>query len=267
MYLPTVLSIAGSDSGGGAGIQADIKAISALGCHATTAITAVTAQNNFEVRSFKIVDLELIQDQMEAIFSDFDVQAVKLGMLGQTAVVKLVAKLLEQYSPPHIVLDPVLAATSGNALGEKSVVDSMAEYLFPLATVITPNLEEAGIFLKQEIVSDPDQMLDVATSLIHMGARAVLLKGGHLCASHADLLDLLVLKDKEAIQSYRFVHPRIDTPNTRGTGCTLASAIAACLAHGKSLPESVSTAINYLEGVLMYRKDSTLGKGSCLGLN
>jgi hydroxymethylpyrimidine/phosphomethylpyrimidine kinase len=242
--IPNVLSIAGSDPSGGAGIQADLKTFSALGCYGMAAITALTAQNTRGVRGVHVPDAEFVALELQAIFEDVRVDAVKIGMLANPSIVEAVAGVLSQHHAQNIVLDPVLVATSGDSLGSDDVVQAMVEHLFPLAAVITPNIPEA-----------PEDMLPLAVRLRELGAAAVLVKGGHLDGE--DAVDLLL----DSSATHWLTARRVDTPNTHGTGCTLSSAIAAGLARGHRLEDAVDEAKRYLTGALVAGTALTVGTG------
>lgn len=239
-----VLSIAGSDSGGGAGIQADLKTFSALGCYGMTAIAAITAQNTCGVRAIHAVPADILQAQIDAVVQDIGVDAVKIGMLATPETVRVVADAIRRYQLPHVVLDPVMVATSGDRLVAAETADALVQELFPLVELITPNLDEAGWLLGRTI--DGIEALDAAArELLALGAPAVLLKGGHLPGDW--VVDLLV--DAQGV-SHRLESARIVTHNGHGTGCTLSSAIAAELASGAALPEAVARARRYILGAI-----------------
>ena len=255
-HYPRVLSIAGSDSGGGAGIQADLKTFAALGCFGMTAITALTAQNTCGVRAIHGVPPELLRDQIDAVLEDIGVDAVKIGMLHSPEMVRTVAQAVSRHSLPHVVFDPVMVATSGAKLITDEAIAVLVTELFPRAAVITPNLDEAALLVGQPIVSVPD-MYHAAQTLLGQGARAVLLKGGHLAG--AVVVDLLLVPAAEPLWMKA---PRIDSANTHGTGCTLSSAVAAHLALGLSLPEAVQQARAYVRGALQAGASVKTGQGS-----
>ena len=250
-----VLSIAGSDSGGGAGIQADLKTIAALGGYGMTAITAITVQNTVGVRAIQALPAELLAQQIDAVAEDIGVDAVKIGMLHDVAVVRAVAAALQRHRFAHVVLDPVMVATSGDKLITQDTMAVLIRELFPLATLITPNLDEAG-WLTGRAIRTADELEPAAHELLALGARAVLLKGGHL--DGPELTDLL-LAPPAAMQ--RWSASRIDTRNTHGTGCTLSSAIACGLAQGLALAEAVDAARRYVRGALQAGADVTTGHG------
>lgn len=243
MYIPKVLSIAGSDSSGGAGIQADLKTISSLGCYGMTVITAVTAQNTLGVEQVEQMSEKLVAAQFDAIVKDFQIDALKIGMIGNIKTVTLLSQLLGSLRQ-NVVLDPVMVATSGALLGEDQIQTVIAKVLFPISRVITPNLIEAKAFLNSGDIQS-NEMVDAAHSLLKLGARAVLLKGGHLLEDR--LKDVLVEKNGHETVVTEFYHTRINTKNTHGTGCTLSSAIACGLAHKRSLLEAVTQGVEYTQ--------------------
>ncbi|MDB5593500.1 MAG: phosphomethylpyrimidine kinase [Hyphomicrobiales bacterium] len=253
--IPNVLSIAGSDPSGGAGIQADLKTFSALGCYGMAAITALTAQNTQGVTGVHVPPASFLVDQIEAIFADVTVAAVKIGMLANAEIVAAVAACLVRHHPPVIVLDPVLVATSGDSLGAPGVVEAMRTHLFPLATLITPNLPEAARLADMPEPSGIAGLEGLASRLCELGARAALVKGGHLSGETADD----VLFDGEALT--HFSAPRIVTRNTHGTGCTLSSAIAAHMARGMSLPDAIRASKAYLSAALEASDVLNVGHG------
>ena len=250
--IPCALSIAGSDSSGGAGIQADIKTMEALGVYAETVITALTAQNTQGVQGVMPVESSFISQQIDSVFSDIQTHAVKIGMIPNADSVHAVARGLRAWEASHVVLDPVMVATTGASLSEDSAVQALKEELIPLAEVVTPNIPEAQALSGVTITARED-MVTAGIVLCKRGARAVLVKGGHL-AGCAD--DVLVMSEEEVIW---FSEKRVKTQNTHGTGCTLSSAIAAYLAKGLSLEEAVERAKRYLTGALIH--DLDLGKG------
>ena len=250
-----VLSIAGSDSGGGAGIQADLKTFSALGCYGMTAITAITAQNTQGVRAIHGVPPDMLRAQIDAVVEDIGVDAVKVGMLHSPEVVAVVVDAIRRYQLPHVVLDPVMVATSGDRLMAAETVQVLVRELFPLATVVTPNLDEAALLLGRPI--DGISALDeAARALLALGAPAVLLKGGHLPGN--DVVDVLALPDG-TLKHLRST--RIATHNGHGTGCTLSSAIAAHLALGLPLPQAVEQARAYILGAIAAGAEVHTGQG------
>ena len=248
-----VLTIAGSDSGGGAGIQADMKTISACGCYAATAITAITAQNTQGVTAIETLPAEIVARQIEAVITDIGVDAVKIGMLPSRHIIEAVTRLITRYDLSNVVLDPVMVATSGDRLIPADAATALVTELMPHCTVITPNIPEAehitglSIRTKREIDA-------AATSLRDLGAPNILIKTGHLDAQR--LTDYLF-----ADQTYRYTFDRLSTPNTHGTGCTLSSAIASFLALGHPLPEAVSKAEEYLHKAIRAGAEYTIGNG------
>lgn len=250
-----VLSIAGSDSGGGAGIQADLKTFSALGCYGMTAITAITAQNTCGVTGIHGIPPEMLRAQINAVVQDIGVDAVKIGMLHAPEVVRVVADAIRTYQLPHVVLDPVMVATSGDRLIAEETVGVLVRELFPLAEVVTPNLDEAGWLLGRPIGA-VDQLEAAAQDLRALGAPAALLKGGHLPGEWVE--DVLALPDGSV---HRLASTRIATRNGHGTGCTLSSAIAAHLALGLGLQQAVEAARGYILGAIAAGADVTTGRG------
>jgi len=253
---PRVLSIAGSDSGGGAGIQADLKTFAALGCFGMTAITALTAQNTQGVRSIHAVPLQMLADQIDAVVEDIGVDAVKIGMLHSADTVRTVAAALKRHGLARIVLDPVMIATSGAKLIDDPAIAVLVRELFPLATVVTPNLDEAALLVGQPLHSEAD-MEAAGRQMIERGANAVLVKGGHLAGSTVS--DLLLVRGAAPLWMRA---ERIASPNTHGTGCTLSSAIASELALGAELPLAVQRAREFVRGALAAGANVRTGAGS-----
>ena len=235
-----VLTIAGSDSGGGAGIQADLKTFAALGCYGMTAITALTAQNTQGVQAIHAVPAEFLKAQLQSVLDDIGVDAVKIGMLHTPEVVRTVAWASGHYGLQRVVLDPVMVATSGDRLIAEETVDVLVRELFPLCAVVTPNLDEAALLIGRPI-EGAQALEDAGRSLLAMGARAALVKGGHL--SGDEVVDLLV---QPHAPSLRLASQRIPSRNVHGTGCTLSSAIAAHLAQGLPLDTAVQRARAYI---------------------
>lgn len=250
--MKTALTIAGSDSSGGAGIQADIKTMMANGVYAMSAITALTAQNTMGVTDIMEVTPEFLEAQLDAVFTDIFPDAVKIGMVSASPLILKIAEKLKEYGAKNIVVDPVMAATSGSKLISDEAIATLKENLFPLAKVLTPNIPEAEVLSGMEVKSEAD-MISAAKQISDSWHCAVLLKGGHQLNDANDLL----YHDG----NYRwFYGRRIDNPNTHGTGCTLSSAIASNLARGCDLEESVERAKAYISGALEAMLD--LGKGS-----
>ncbi|MCG8686987.1 MAG: bifunctional hydroxymethylpyrimidine kinase/phosphomethylpyrimidine kinase [Desulfobacterales bacterium] len=250
------LTIAGSDSGGGAGIQADLKTFSALGVFGMSAITALTAQNTRVVTGIFPAPPEFIGEQIDAVMEDIGTDAVKVGMLHSPEVIETVASKLERWNCPNVVVDPVMISKSGDKLLRDDAVTALKERLLPLATVITPNLPEASVLLGRNIETAQD-MPKAAKDLAQLGAANVLVKGGHLTGQTSH--DLLY--EKALDNMHEFEGKRVDTPNSHGTGCTLSSAIAAGLAKGCDLVQAVSQAKRYIEEALKAGSDYTVGKG------
>lgn len=249
------LTIAGSDSGGGAGLQADLKTFSALGVYGCSVVAALTAQNTKGVFAVEDVSPNFICAQMDAVFSDLDIGAVKIGMLSRVATIEAVANSLRQYRPQHVVLDPVMVSATGAQLLQKDAIAALVELLFPLASIVTPNLPEAAALLGCAEAQNETQMREQALEIFKLGTHAVLLKGGH--GQGSQCID--VLYDGEGFECFSSV--RLPTHNTHGTGCTLSSAIAAGLAKGLTLQQSVQQAKNYLNGALAQADDLRIGHG------
>ena len=264
VQIPRVLTIAGSDSGGGAGLQADLKVITALGGYGMSVITAITAQNTLGVTRIQDVDLDVVEAQIDAVLLDIGVDIVKIGMLASPEIVRTVAKALHRHGVKRIVLDPVLRATSGASLGGDDTAQAMITELFPMATLITPNMEEASLLLGRDIAGADDFKI-AAQQLLEMGPQAVLIKGGHLDATHTQITDFLMWKTLEdgleVTQSKEFKHYRVNTLNTHGTGCSLASATATYLADGHDLSHAVAKAIAYVEAGLEAGRFLSIGEG------
>ncbi|KAB8140845.1 bifunctional hydroxymethylpyrimidine kinase/phosphomethylpyrimidine kinase [Chloroflexia bacterium SDU3-3] len=239
-----VLSIAGSDSGGGAGIQADLKACAAHGVYCATALTAVTAQNTLGVTAVQLLPPPMVEAQIAAVLSDIGADAVKTGMLGDAAIIAAVAAALGHFGVRQLVVDPVMVAKGGDQLLARDAVAALRELLLPRALLLTPNLPEAEVLLGRAVRREQD-MRDAARDLLAMGPQAVLLKGGHLEGEPVD-----VLCDGAGLVELR--SRRVDTPNTHGTGCTYAAAIAALLALGAPLREAVARAHAYLAGAIAH---------------
>ena len=250
--MRTALSIAGSDSSGGAGIQADLKTMTMNGVFAMSAVTALTAQNTTGVRSVMEATPAFLADELDAVFEDIRPDAVKTGMVSSSALIRVIAQKLRQYEAEHIVVDPVMVATSGARLLAEEALQTLKTELLPLAEVVTPNIPEAEI-LADRTITNAGEMRDAAKCIHDAYGCAVLLKGGHRVNDANDLL-----YDGETFTW--FEGRRIDNPNTHGTGCTLSSAIAANLAKGFALPESVRRAKEYISGALAAMLD--LGQGS-----
>lgn len=253
---PITLSIAGSDSSGGAGIQADIKAISATGGYACTVITATTAQNTLGVRDVHPIPVAHVAAQLDAVFSDLSVQAVKIGMLATSDIIECVADKLRQYQPKHIVLDPVMVATSGDLLLQQQAIATLKETLLPLATLVTPNLPEVAALLNTVVPAKQDDVMALLPQLNALPCEALLIKGGHLADSESST-DWLLRNG----QVTSFARSRIHTKNTHGTGCTLSSSIASYLAQGFPLIEAVAMAKRYLSDAIAHADILRIGQG------
>lgn len=253
---PRVLSIAGSDSGGGAGIQADLKTFAALGCYGMTAITALTAQNTTGVRAIHGVPPDILRDQIDAVIEDIGVDAVKVGMLHSPELVITVASAIDRHALASVVLDPVMVATSGAVLIANAAVQQLVSELFHRSALVTPNLDEAALLVGQPLTCEAD-MHRAALQVLAMGAPAVLIKGGHLSGDVVS--DVLVTADGRAVWMRA---PRVATSNTHGTGCTLSSAVAAYLALGYPLTEAVQAAHHYVRGALQAGAHVRTGLGS-----
>jgi hydroxymethylpyrimidine/phosphomethylpyrimidine kinase len=254
--MKVVISIAGSDSGGGAGIQADLKSFASLGVFGTTAIAALTAQNSQRVTGVYPVDPAFVASQIDAVASDMPIAAVKIGMLQSREVIAAVAAAIDRHQLPNVVLDPVMVATSGDPLLEEDAVDAIQTELMPKATLLTPNLPEAGMLLGRTLGHDDEALAQAARDLVEMGASAVVVKGGHRTADADD-----VFFDGQALRVLSA--ERIVTSATHGSGCTLSSAIAAFLARGRSVEDAVVEAKEYVTAGI--RQGLTLGQGNgCL---
>lgn len=249
-----VLTIAGSDSGGGAGIQADLKSFSAAGTYGTSVITSVTAQNTKGVTDIYDLPLSIIEAQLDAVFQDFDIKCVKTGMLSNMETINLVSDKLQEYNANNLVVDPVMVAKGGAKLLKDDAVKSMTDTLIPTAGLITPNIEEAEHILGNNIF-DIDTMKSSAGELLKLGCDYVLLKGGHLKDDKA--VDVLVGSDFETeFESDRFI-----TKNTHGTGCTYASSIAAYLSKGYNIKDAVEISKEYITGAIKSSADKQIGSG------
>jgi hydroxymethylpyrimidine/phosphomethylpyrimidine kinase len=249
---PIALTIAGSDSGGGAGIQADLKTFHAFGVFGTSAITAVTVQNTLGVTGVHPVPVDVVRAQIAAVADDLPPAACKTGMLATAELVRAVAASIREHRLPNYVLDPVMVASSGDVLLEGGAARAIVGELLPLATLVTPNLDEAAVLVGAPVEDEP-AMRRAAEMLVEMGARAALLKGGHLRAG--ELVD--VLYDGREWHAWR--HPRRQTRSTHGTGCTLSAAVAAGLAHGRPLARAVGEALDYVQRAMAAAPD--LGRG------
>jgi hydroxymethylpyrimidine/phosphomethylpyrimidine kinase len=252
---PTVLTIAGSDSGGGAGIQADLKTIAALGAFGTSVITAITAQNTQGVRSIHPIPLNYVSDQLRAVFDDFQLDAVKIGMIHSAEIAYLIAEILDEYRPNFVVFDPVMVATSGAKLIQDDTIASLWTELFPRVDLITPNLDEAQLLTGRAIES-LESIREAAVEMVDRGCNAVLLKGGHLSGER--IFDVYAHRDGVP---QMFDSAFINSRNLHGTGCSLSSAIATYRALGKELPEAIELARIYIFNAIESGKDIVTGKG------
>ncbi|MCK6264417.1 bifunctional hydroxymethylpyrimidine kinase/phosphomethylpyrimidine kinase [Vibrio sp. ZSDE26] len=253
---PIVLTIAGSDSGGGAGIQADIKAMSATGSFACSVITAITSQNTQGVSAIFPIPLDHVASQLDAVFTDLNIVAVKVGMLADSEIIKVVAEKIRQYQPQHLVIDPVMVATSGDLLLEDSAISTLKRELIPLADIITPNLPEGAALTGKSVPESETEMQDMIDDLRALDAKAVLLKGGHL-EKDENSNDLLILPQSSALISAK----RFPTKNTHGTGCTLSSAIASFLAQGNTLEQAVHLGKQYITHAIAHADELQVGQG------
>ncbi|MBV1702023.1 MAG: bifunctional hydroxymethylpyrimidine kinase/phosphomethylpyrimidine kinase [Hyphomicrobiales bacterium] len=253
--VPNVLSIAGSDPSGGAGVQADLKTFAALQCHGMAVVAALTAQNTRGVYAVHIPPVTFLKAQIDAIFADIAVAGVKIGMLGNADTVATVADRLRQYAPAIVILDPVLTASSGDALSTDDVRAAMMAHLLPLASLVTPNLAEIARLTESRVPETEGEMLESGRKLLQMGAQAVLVKGGHLPGAQA--IDLLV----EPAGVQRFSAAKLMVAGNHGTGCTLSSAIAAYMARGMALAPAVAAAKAYVRGALTHSGQLHVGRG------
>ena len=257
MNTPTiVLTIAGSDSSGGAGIQADIKAISALGSFAASTITSITAQNTLGVHGIHPVPTEMVRQQIESVMDDLHPQAIKIGMVCDAAITHVIAECLRKYQPTRVVYDPVMVSTSGHKLMTDDTIATICRELLPQATLITPNLHEARILTGHDL-NTIGQMEQGAEKLSNMYGCSVLIKGGHLNGN--EMCD--VLYDAQENNLFHFQAPKIESRNLHGTGCTLSSAIATKLSQGCTLNESIAQAKAYVTRTIEIAKDMQIGHG------
>ncbi len=255
MNVPVAMTIAGSDSGGGAGIQADLKSCSANRVYGVSVITALTAQNTLGVTAIHDVPAEFVTAQLDAVFADIRVDAVKIGMLSQVPVIAAVAAGLDIYRAKNVVLDPVMVTESGDPLLQEDAIKTLVRELFPRALVITPNLHEAARILGTDMAISRDEMAEQAKALLALGAANVLLKGGH--SENDDAADILVSAQGEQW----FVSPRHDTKNTHGSGCSLSSAVAAHLARGDELSQAIGRSKQWLSGAIAAADKLAIGAG------
>lgn len=253
--FPKAMTIAGSDSGGGAGIQADLKTFTVLGCYGSSAITALTAQNTQGVQGIHPIPPSFLQEQIRSVLEDIGTDALKIGMLHSKEVIRVVKEGIEKYRPGSVILDPVMVAKSGDRLLQEEAERTLLEELLPHAEVLTPNLPEAEVLLGKDIEGMDRE--SIAEEISRLGPRAVLLKGGHGSGDRSDDL----LWDREQGGSVSFEGERIDTPNTHGTGCTLSSAIAAERAKGRGMQEAVGNAKRFISEALKAGRSLNIGRG------
>ncbi len=244
LYMKHCLTIAGSDCSGGAGIQADLKTFGALGCYGMSVITAVVAENTAEVISVESMPAKLISEQIDAVFDDIRVDAVKTGMLPDAESIRITAEALKKYNPEFVVCDPVMVATSGGALMQNEAVSVFIKEMLPLCTILTPNIPEAEAIVGRKI-NNVDEMKSAAAEIQQMGAKYVLVKGGHLTGDATDIL-------YDGSEFHIFSCERVQSTSTHGTGCTLSSAIAAFLAKGDDICDAVADAKEYLTGAIAH---------------
>ena len=255
---PIALTIAGSDSGGGAGVQADLKAFSALGVYGASVLTAITAQNTVTVSAVHEVPADIVGAQITAVLGDLDVDSIKIGMLFSVPIIKVVAECLDAFKGT-VILDPVMIAKSGDALLQADAVEAMKTHMLPRADLLTPNLPEAAGLLGTAEAQDLTQTQAQGAALLDLGPRAVLMKGGH---SAGDICtDLLIMDENGARRIDRFEAPRVPTHNTHGTGCTYSASIAAYVARGITLPEATQAAHTYLQGAIGAADTLQIGSG------
>ena len=253
--IPIALTIAGSDSGGGAGIQADLKSFSANRVYGASVITALTAQNTIGVTGVHDVPSDFITAQMDSVFSDLEIDAVKIGMLSQVSVIEAVAAGLKKHNAKKIVFDPVMVTTSGDSLLANDAVEAIQTILMPMADLLTPNLYETAKLTGQPLATSNDEMVRQADILLEAGAKAVLVKGGH--SENNNCADFY----KSSSEETWLTAERVNTQNTHGTGCSLSSAIAANLAHGKDMVEALQKAKEWLTGAIANSDQLNIGKG------
>ncbi len=255
MGIAVALTIAGSDSSGGAGIQADLKTFAACGVYGASAITALTAQNTMGVSAIHDVPAAFVTVQIDAVFADLDVRAVKVGMVSRREVIEAIAAALVRWAPEHVVVDPVMVATSGDRLLSPDAVDALRTRLIPCAGVITPNLPEAAALLDEPVAAAESEIEQQGRRLLALGSRAVLIKGGH--GEGAESVDYLI--DRDAV--IRLAAPRVPTRNTHGTGCSLSSAVAASLAKGEDLATAARNAKAYVSAAIAAADRLGVGHG------
>jgi hydroxymethylpyrimidine/phosphomethylpyrimidine kinase len=255
MTIPIVLTIAGSDSSGGAGIQADHKTFAALGVYGASVITAVTAQNTMGVTAVHAIPADIVAAQIRAVVRDLDIAVIKIGMVFSAEIAATIASCLDEAPRVPVVLDPVMVATSGARLMDVRATETLVSLLFPRALCVTPNLDEAAVLTGAPMAYDEAAMIVQARRLLSYGPQSVLMKGGH--SADCECVDLLVASSSV----HRFVAPRVTTRNLHGTGCTLSSAIAAELSRGATLPDAVGAAKRYVTAAILAAADQTIGHG------
>ena len=253
---PSVLAIAGFDGSGGAGLQADTKTISALGCFATSVLTALPVQNTQGVRGIYPIPYSAVQEQIEAVMDDIFPDAIKIGMVHTAELVATIANTLKQYPQVPIVFDPVMVATSGHRLIEDTTIAAIVETLFPIAAVITPNMDEAALLAGMEIKT-LDDMHSAGAKILQLGCKSLLLKGGHL---EGKLITSLYFQQDGTVTPFEF--EKFETNNTHGSGCTLSSAIASYIAQDKGLAEAIALGQDYVHQAIYHGKDVLIGKGN-----
>lgn len=254
---PVILAIAGSDSSGGAGIQADIKAISALGAYASTAITAITVQNTTGVKAIHPVPAEYVKGQIEVVMEDILPDAIKIGMINDIEIVRVIAESILKYNPKHVVFDPVMVSTSGSKLINDDAIEVLVKELIPLTHLITPNLNEVEV-LTGKRCNNIEEMKEAAKELLSFGSQAVLVKGGHLPGE--EMYDVLQTNSQK--EPVIFVDKHIESSNVHGTGCTLSSSISTFLAFGENIADAVNKAKKYTTGAIESGKDVFIGHGN-----
>ncbi len=249
--IANILTIAGSDSGGGAGVQADLKTISALECYGLSVVNAVTAQNTQGVRAIHPIPVDVVRHQLEAVFEDIRIDAVKVGMVGSPDIVEVIVKALQRFKPAHVVVDPVMVSGSGNPLADAGTIDAIRYKLLPMANVVTPNMPEAEVLLNRKF---DGEMEEFAADLLKLEPGHVFLKGGHV--KNQESTDIFASRDRSII----LTEDKIETNNTHGTGCTLSSAMAVYLAKG--LPSfEAAAAKKYVTGALRHAGELNVGRG------
>ena len=252
----TVLTIAGTDPSGGAGIQADLKTFSALGCYGMSVITALVVQNTTGVRAIHNVPAEFVQQQLDAVMDDIRPDAIKIGMVHTPQLVEVIANTLKRHPDIPVVFDPVMVATSGDKLIEDATIEVIVSLLFPLVTLITPNMDEASL-LANMTIETVAQMQQAGEVIAQMGCKALLMKGGHL---KSEQLTSILINKSGIVSTY--ISDKVDTNNVHGSGCTLSSAIASYLARGEELQDAVALAQEYINGAIYYGSDVLIGKGN-----